>query len=169
MNLREAIVKIIEDSEGKKEIYSKICRVVSVDKEENTLEAEPIDGDANILDVRIGVNNGQDNEFLVYPSINSNVLITFINKNEAFVSSVSQVEEVVFNGGKNGGLININTLIAELQKNTAILTQIKAVVSAPIIETGNGSPSALGAALNSALSSLETGVFTNMEDEKFKH
>ena len=78
-------------------------------------------------------------------------------------------DNVVFNGGGNGGLIKINTLITELQKNTAILSAIKSVVSAPIPEAGNGSPSSLGQLLNSALLSLNVGSFTNMENDKIKH
>lgn len=168
MTIREAIIKIVEDGQNF-EIYSKVCKVVSVDKDLNTCDVEPLDGDAELLDVKLTATEENKTGFLVYPEIDSSVIVTFIDKDTAFVSMCTEVEEVVINGGSNGGLIKINTLISELNKNNLILNAIKSVVSTPIPETGNGSPSSLGTALNSALLSLQIGDFSGMENDKIKH
>ena len=168
MNIREAIIKIVEDGQNF-EIYSKVCKVISIDKDLNTCDVEPLDGDAELLDVRLTATEENQTGFLVYPEIDSSVIVTFIDKDTAFVSMCTEVEEILINGGSNGGLIKINTLISELNKNNLILDAIKNTVSTPIPEAGNGSPSSLGTALNSALLSLNTGDFSDMEDETIKH
>jgi hypothetical protein len=168
MNIREAIIKIVEDGQNF-EIYSKICVVDSVDKTLNTVDVSPIDGDAELLDVKLIADESATTGFIAYPVEGSNVIVTFIDKDSAFISMTTEIEEVVFRNGTNGGLININTLIAELNKNNLILEALKKIVSAPIAEAGNGAPSALGTALNGAFSSLLIGDFSKMEDETFKH
>jgi hypothetical protein len=168
MTIREAIIKIIEDGQNF-EVYSKICKVDSIDSDLNTCEASPIDGDAQLLDVKLTATEGNQKGFIVIPEVGSNVIVTFIDKDTSFVSMCTEIESVVFNGGSNGGLINIETLISELGKNNLILEAIKNIVSSPIPEAGNGAPSALGQALNGAISALEVGDFENMEDESIKH
>ena len=168
MNIREAIIKIVDDGQNF-EIYSKVCKVISVDKDLNTCDVEPLDGDAELLDVRLTATEENQTGFIVYPEIDSSVIVTFIDKDTAFVSMCTETEEILINGGTNGGLINIETLISNLDKNNLILDAIKRVVSAPIAEAGNGAPSSLGTALNSALLSLNVGDFSSMEDEKIKH
>ena len=121
MNIREAIIKIVEDGQNF-EIYSKVCKVVSVDKYLNTCDVDPLDGDAGLLDVKLTATEGNQAGFIVCPEIDSSVIVTFLDKDTAFVSMCTEVKEVVFNGGVNGGLINIDTLILELNKNNAILT-----------------------------------------------
>tara|TARA_R110002020_G_scaffold54690_3_gene152270 strand:- start:4150 stop:4848 length:699 start_codon:yes stop_codon:yes gene_type:complete len=73
------------------------------------------------------------------------------------------------NGNNLGGLIDIEELKTELQKINDQLSAIKQVVSAPIPEPGNGSPSALAVALNSSLSPLTNPTYTNIENDKVKH
>jgi len=167
MNIREAIIKIVEDGQNF-EIYSKVCKVVSVDKDLNTCDVEPLDGDAELLDVRLTATEENQTGFLVYPDIDSSVIVTFLDKDTAFVSMCTEVEEVVFNGGTNGGLINIETLILELNKNNAILTAIIQGFSTFTPTPADGG-AALKALMISALSSLQLGDFSAMEDEKFKH
>jgi hypothetical protein len=80
------------------------------------------------------------------------------------------MSDIVINNGQNGGLININTLIAELNKNNAILNAILSVLGgAPIPEAGLGAPSALQVALNGVTAALQVGSFSNMEDDKVTH
>ena len=52
MNIREAIIKIVEDGQNF-EIYSKIGVATNVDKNLNTCDVTPLDGEAEILDVKL--------------------------------------------------------------------------------------------------------------------
>lgn len=73
------------------------------------------------------------------------------------------------NGSDYGGLIKIEELKMQLQKNTAILNGLLGVLKAPVTEPGNGSPSVFQAALLSAIGTMQTGDFSNIENKKVVH
>ena len=73
------------------------------------------------------------------------------------------------NGNDYGGLIKIEELKTQLQKNTAILQGLLGTLKAPITEPGNGSPSAFQAALITAIGALQAGNFSNIENKKVAH
>ena len=77
--------------------------------------------------------------------------------------------KVEINGSDYGGLIKIEELKLQLQKNTAILSGLLGVLKAPVMEQGNGSPSAFQAALITAIGALQTGDFSNIENKKVVH
>lgn len=76
---------------------------------------------------------------------------------------------VEINGSDYGGLIKIEELKMQLQKNTAILNGLLGVLKVPAAEPGNGSPSAFQAALLSAIGTMQTGDFSNIENKKVVH
>ncbi len=166
MNIREAIIKIVEDGQNF-EIYSKIGVATNVDKNLNTCDVTPLDGEAEILDVKL-IATENETGLIQYPLDGSNVIITFIDKDTAFLSMCTDVDEVVYHGGNNGGLINISTLINELNKNNQILTAIKNGFTT-FIPVANDGGAALKALMVGALSILTVGDFSNMEDKTFKH
>ena len=57
----------------------------------------------------------------------------------------------------------------QLQKNTAILNGLLGVLKVSVTEPGNGSPSAFQAALLSAIGTMQTGDFSNIENKKVVH
>ena len=73
------------------------------------------------------------------------------------------------NGSDYGGLIKIEELKMQLQKNTAILNGLLGVLKVSVTEPGNGSPSAFQAALLSAIGTMQTGDFSNIENKKVVH
>ena len=73
------------------------------------------------------------------------------------------------NGSDYGGLIKIEELKMQLQKNTAILNGLLGVLKAPVTEPGNGSPSVFQAALLGAIGTMQTGDFSNIENKKVVH
>ena len=73
------------------------------------------------------------------------------------------------NGNDYGGLVKIEELKTQLQKNTAILQGLLGALKAPITEPGNGSPSAFQAALITAIGALQAGNFSNIENKKVVH
>ena len=76
---------------------------------------------------------------------------------------------VEINGSDYGGLIKIEELKMQLQKNTAILNGLLGVLKAPVTEPGNGSPSAFQSALLSAIGTMQAGDFSNIENKKVVH
>jgi hypothetical protein len=78
-------------------------------------------------------------------------------------------DTIKINGGEFGGLTITPKLVEELNKNNAILEAILQVISTPVNEPGNGSPSAFQFALNTALAGKQTGDFSEIENEKILH
>lgn len=83
---------------------------------------------------------------------------------------ILKADKIKINGDDLGGLIKIEELKKELQKNNIILEiLLKICTSSPIPEAGNGSPSAFQSALMSALSGKQVGNFNNIENDKVLH
>lgn len=83
---------------------------------------------------------------------------------------ILKADKIKINGDDLGGLIKIEELKKELQKNNIILEiLLKICNSSPIPEPGNGSPSAFQSALMSALSGKQVGNFNNIENDKVLH
>lgn len=78
-------------------------------------------------------------------------------------------DTITINGEQYGGLIKVQELKKELEKNNAILQAILNVCKVPIPEPGNGSPSAFQATLNTTLGSMNVANYSNIENEKVKH
>ena len=76
---------------------------------------------------------------------------------------------VEINGSNYGGLIKIEELKIQLQKNTAILNGLLGALKIPASEPGNSSPSAFQAALLRAIGTLQAGDFSNIENKKVVH
>jgi hypothetical protein len=108
---------------------------------------------------------------VITPVVGSSVIVSRIGESdEMFVEMFSEVESVVFDGGRHGGLTITPVLQQELNKNNELLQAILNVITgAPIAEPGSGSPSALQAALQMAVQGKEIGDFSNIENEKIKH
>ena len=68
-----------------------------------------------------------------------------------------------------GGIIKIEELKNELEKINTFLKKFVETLKTAVNEPGNGAPSALQQALNTALSTLPFADFTQIENEKVKH
>jgi hypothetical protein len=171
--IKEAIEKL-----GYNKFYSSIlCKVQSVNKDLNSCEVAPLNGDADLLSVRLNSVGDGNAKIVFYPSVDSLVFVTLINDFQAFVSCFpTEVEEikiecekVVFNGGDLGGLIKIEELKSELDKINQILQAFLNTLQTPINEPGNGAPSAFQSALNAVLSGKQLPTYNDIEDQKIKH
>jgi hypothetical protein len=87
MNTGDLIRRIIKSDD---EIYSVPCTVTSVDKTANTCDVTPLNDSADLVDVRLQTQPGKG--FIAYPVVGSVVMVSFINKDEGFVSLLSDVD-----------------------------------------------------------------------------
>lgn len=90
MSLKAALKQLLKDGE---ELYAKVCKVVKVDG--LNCEVEPVDGDANILDVRL-VADESAKHLVIVPKVGSLVVIQFLNNAAAYVAMVSEIDEVLY-------------------------------------------------------------------------
>lgn len=114
MSLNEDIKNAIRSiAEKHEEIYSIVCTVDDVDIAGKTCNCSPINGDAKLLNVRLMTDVTKVGIF-VTPSVNSQVMVTMINKYTGFVSMFSELDEIQLNGLDKDGLVVIADLITKL-------------------------------------------------------
>lgn len=158
-----------------KEIYSKVGFVVSVDESERSIEFEPIEG-GNLENVRLQAALDTSSGIVQIPKIGSKVIITFINEVQAFVSLCSEVDKVLidtdlvqFNGGSEGGLVNINDLVTKFNNLENDVNDLKTAFASWVTVPNDG-----GAALKAATATWYAAPLTptnknDIEDDKIKH
>ncbi len=163
-------------------------KVKSIDKDKNTCDIEPLNGGAEYQDVRLQPITGSNSTgFFLYPKQDTNVLALIINQTEVFLLSVQEVESMklfvsdsfklevdnqgnaVFNDGNNGGLIIIQKLQEQIDKNSQLLQTMLNVFSSPVSEPGNGAPSVFQAALLAATTGQQVANLSNITNDKIKH
>lgn len=118
MTIKEIIEKA---AKGDDELYSIIATVDDVDEDARTCTCTPIDNAAQLFDVKLQAGNEATTGFVQIPTIDSQVVVTFLSKDTAFVSLCVEVDkvlldcdEITFNGGDNGGLIIIQSLVDKI-------------------------------------------------------
>ena len=165
-----SLKKIIQDIANRnEEIYSKVCKVISVNRDKRTCDVRPINDEEDLIyGVRLQADMEIDEGYVIFPAVNSNVVVTFINKMTGYVGLCSKIDEIQLNGDQFGGLIKIERLTDELNKTKAVLNAIKNVLTTwtPVPNDGGA---ALKTAATTALSSLNTGNYTNLTNDTVKH
>lgn len=152
--------------------------VVSVNESECTADCKLLSDDADIFDVKINAKIQATKGIRIIPAVSSIVYLIFEDDSntEAFIALYSEIdkilidtEEIIFNGGENGGLINIEDLVVKINTIEEDLNSLKNVFSTwiPVVQDG-------GAALKSAAGSwagqtITTTTIEDFEDPKIKH
>jgi len=108
-SIKEAIRELVKTDDV---LYSVLCTVKSVDTTNNICDCEPIDGSADLLEVRLMAQN--DTGFLIIPKTDSVVVVTMINKYTGYVAMFSEVEKIYLNGDNYDGLVKIGDLVDKL-------------------------------------------------------
>ncbi len=167
--------------------------VKSVNKDEQTASVE-IDKNFEIEDIRLKslIDENTDNFFIAFPKKESSVLVAFIDCSDVdgFIIQCSEIEsiglkisdtkitadkdkiclssdEMLFNSDKNGGLIKIEELKTQIDKNSDLLKAIQNAFTGqtPAPNDGGG----LLKTASSSFSSMQTADLSNIENEKIKH
>ena len=107
------------------------CIVSNISVTDMTCDCAPINGDADFLEVRL--NADYKKGFTLIPKNNSVVIITQLSDATAYVSMVSEVDEIYLAGDANGGLVKVqiastafNTLQTEINTLKAAITALMA-------------------------------------------
>ena len=74
------------------EHYGKVCKVNVVNG--FTCDVSPVDGDADLLDVRLIADLENDKSFILVPKVDSFVVVGFLTDAVAYVTMVSEVDKV---------------------------------------------------------------------------
>ena len=135
MGLNEDIKNAIRGiAEKHEEVYSIVCTVNDVDISGKTCNCSPINGDAKLLNVRLMTDVTKVGIF-VTPSVNSQVMVTMINKYTGYVSMFSELDEIQLNGKNKNGLVQVTDLVTKLNnlenKLNSLITTFNAWTPAP--------------------------------------
>lgn len=167
MSLKEAIRAIQKDET----IQTTLCKVVFVDG--ILCDCEPINGDADILEVRL--NASGLNGYVITPKVGSYVMVTKFERFEAFISSFSDVEKIeiecdniVFNGGANDGMVLINALVDKLN---SLENKVNSIINTFNVHTHTGvfpGPGSTATTPNIISGTLTPTQKQDIENEKIK-
>ena len=152
-----------------------IGTVESVNEGEKTCVL--IDGESNLkfYDVRLSpVIDGIQGLTLV-PKVNAYALAIKIEDEDWMVIQASQFERylltcdnIVFNGGTKGGMVNWPDARTELDKTKAVVSALLTAINNWVVVGGDGGL-AFKTALGLALAGKAVGDYANLEDTKVKH
>lgn len=124
MNVAAAIREIAKSND---EVYSTVAQVTAVNETQRTCTVAPVDGTATVYNVRLqAAINGKEG-FVAIPKTNSFVIITFLDRNTAYVGVMSELDKVLMYapevelGGPNGEALplgeSLNANLEELNAN----------------------------------------------------
>jgi hypothetical protein len=146
-------------------------KVTSVDKVNNTCDVDR--GDLpELLAVRLNsVLEAGENVVTIYPQKDSKVLCILVENSltDAYVLDANNIEEIVINGGKNGGFTITPELVKQLDKLTA---RVDGIIDA--LKQGQTTAQDGGAVYKASVIALLEQInqkedFSNIENEKVKH
>lgn len=166
INLLDTLKKAVSDAVA--EPYSKICTVGSFSEENNTIEANPIDDTAPILNVRL-ISGESETPFLVIPKVGSIVAVSFLSETSAFVSMYSEIETVAIHGEQFGGLIKIEELKTQLDIVSDRLDTIYNAINNGVVTAGDGGAGLLATMKATLAGQVKKENYDKIENETVKH
>jgi hypothetical protein len=163
--IQELIKKLADNGD---QIYSKVCKVLSVDLNERTCEVETLSEGTIIPDCRLQAAIELNSGLFQVPRVDSFVVVTWLNKNAAFVSLCSEVDQIQLNGDQYGGLVIYDKLKEQIDKNTDFLTKVKQLFDSwsPVAQDGGA---ALKASWSTITASLQTADLSDITNDTVKH
>ena len=173
------LIKIWADEN---ELYSIQGTVKSINVNIRTCVVTPTNGGPDILDVRLEADYTEGSTtaskgFFVVPTVSSLVIITFMSKEESFISAWTSIDNVVakqgewiFNDGLNSGLVKVAEMTSRLNDLEALFDQLQTDFTAWVPAAGDG-----GLALKTVLTAgylnetVPESVQTEFENLNVKH
>jgi hypothetical protein len=114
MNDNTTIREMVRKLAGYEDLLfeSAICTVSNINTTENTCTCTPIDGSADFVGVQLSMSKSKG--FLLVPTDGTIVTVTQVNEFDAFVSMVSDVDQIYLNGDGEDGLVKVNDLVTRM-------------------------------------------------------
>lgn len=161
--LREAFSNFIGDEVRDMILDSSVATVKSI-QDDSTCTVEVSDG-TELEGIRLQQMQNETG-FIITPSVDSIVIITYTDPTTAFISMYSEIDSFMFDAGENGGLIRIEDLTSGINRIVSILNDaitdvndLKTAVSGwtPVPNDG-------GAALKTSLTNWSSSVLQEADE-----
>lgn len=112
-SIRDTILELVNEGV---QVYSMVGTVKSVDAEGNFADITPLDGSADLLDVRIVADSSAT--YKATPLVGSVVICTFLDNDNAFISQISEVDKYQIANTSESLKDLIEDLISAVQRIT---------------------------------------------------
>lgn len=173
MNIRDILDEAIKQNMNKQEIYSIVCNVDSVDLGDRTCVCTPVNGGAELQDVRIQASIGSSVGLFIEPEVDSKVVVSFLSREIAYISLFSDIknvhldftEKVIFNGGSNGAMVKIGDLVSRLN---LIENKVNGIITAYNGHTHVETGATTNVTTSLVVGSLSTTVATDIDNPEIE-
>ena len=112
MEIKDIFKKL---SENQDEIYSVLCSVIEVDESQRTIHAKPLNGSAEIFDVRLQTMLSGVIGIVNFPKVGSDVIVNFISKEVAYVALNSEIKKIQLNIGEMSFFVDATNANLEVE------------------------------------------------------
>ena len=143
-------------------------RVKKVDADGLTCD---IDNDGVVIyGVRLQCVTDGATGFVVYPAVGAQALCLRIEETDTYVVvNTSEIDQIIINGGQNGGLVNISSLTSRLNAIENDINNLKTAFTTWEVAPQDGGAALKAAAATWAAAQLTVTQDENYEDTKIKH
>jgi len=172
----EVIKKAIADELSQEKYYSEYGTATNIDEAKRTCTFNPASDAAPRENIRLQSVMSQSTGFVLVPKEGSSIGVTFVNKITGFVAVTTEISEMIidteltiFNGGENGGMVNVEPLTTKINALEKEINILKSIFKTwiPIINDGGAALKALTATFSAG--TLTTTTRNEIEDEKVQH
>ena len=147
---------------------SVICTVSNINKTKMLCDCSPVNGDADFTEVRLNANYKKG--FVLVPKNGSVVVVSQVSNEVAYISMVSEVDEILLAGDDNGGIVKVSELTTKLNNLENQLNNLIAdlLTIAVTLTSGGTTPllsSVLGGLITTNLSNVTTPLTPTQSSE----
>jgi len=146
---------------------SMAATVKSVDTTAMTCDVEPINGDADFLDVRL--NADYTKGFTLIPKEGSVVILSQLSDATAYVTMVSEVDNIYLAGDANGGLVKVTDLVSKMNTIENDINTLKTIFSTWLPVPSDGGAALKLAAATWYASQLTPTTANDLENKTIQH
>lgn len=164
VNIKDLLKQIVLNDE---EIYSKVAKVTKVN-DNNTIDAQPLDGSPDLFNVRLQAGNTEKG-LLIVPAVDSFCVVSFLSESTCFASQFSEIQSIYLNGDSFGGLIKIEELKTQLNIISQRIDIINQAIKTAVVAPGDGGATFKANLISVIDSQIQKEDFTKIENEQVKH
>lgn len=121
------------------EVYAKVCTVVEVDATKKTCDVKPIDGGAELFDIPYSA-DVQGDGLIMHPKKGSYVLVVFLDKHNAQICNVSELDKLYLKIGTVEFKIDATGFMLKKQNETLkkLMAELLKQIKLMVFTTNNG-------------------------------
>lgn len=175
MTTEQIIREHVRRALSMEQFYCQDGTVVSVDEDSRTIEVETEDG-GTLKNVRLQAGLSGEEGHCIFPKVGTGVTVAMRSKTKGIMVVCDEIDKIfsnienewVINGGTNGGLINIEPLVKDINTVKKQINDILGVLKNTTIPLAPSGTYPF-APLYATLTDLSDTDRKDIEDEKVKH